>query len=364
MFYDEQDPIRGRRLVQKHDKGYIVQNPPVIPLNESELDYLYDMSFVRDVHPKYIPLGGIPAIEEVKFSIVSNRGCFGSCSFCALTFHQGRAVQSRSKGSIVKEAKEMMNHEDFKGYIHDVGGPTANFQIPACKLQLSVGSCVNKQCLFPSKCSNLKVDHKKYIDVLRELRNLEGVKKVFIRSGIRYDYLMYDKREYFEEIVEHHVSGQLRVAPEHIDSDVLKYMGKPDADLYIKFVDEFYKITKEKKKDQYVIPYLISSHPGSTIKSAIKLAEYLRDINYTPEQVQDFYPTPGTLSTCMFYTGIDPRDMKKVYIPNSRREKQMQRALLQFRNPKNHRLVHEALVKENRYDLIGNSKKCLIKPIY
>ncbi len=363
-FYKEQDPIRGKRLVQEHDKGFIVQNPPMVTLDESELDYIYELPFTRKVHPSYLVKGGVPAIEEVKFSIASNRGCFGSCSFCALTFHQGRAVQSRSKESILAEAAKMTQDEDFKGYIHDVGGPTANFQGPACEKQLTLGSCEDRQCLFPKKCPNLKVDHQKYIDILREVRNLEGVKKVFIRSGIRYDYLMYDKRKYFEEIVEHHVSGQLKVAPEHIDPEVLKYMGKPNAELYKDFVSEFYKITKEKKKDQYIIPYLISSHPGSTLKSAIRLAEYLNEINYTPEQVQDFYPTPGTLSTCMYHTGIDPRDMKEVYVPRSSKEKQMQRALLQFKNPKNHRLVHEALIKENRYDLIGNSKNCLIKPIY
>ncbi|MBN2259585.1 MAG: YgiQ family radical SAM protein [Clostridiales bacterium] len=364
IFYDNQDPIRGKVLVQEHDKGYIVQNIPIMPLDQEELDYVYELPFTRDVHPMYDELGSVPAIEEVKFSIVSNRGCFGSCSFCALTFHQGRAVQSRSKDSIVKEADEMIRHKDFKGYIHDVGGPTANFRQPSCKKQLTLGSCKDRQCLFPTKCPNLDVSHEEYLDILRTLRNTEGVKKVFIRSGIRYDYLMYDKRKYFKEIVEHHVSGQLKVAPEHIDHEVLKYMGKPDGELYKDFVKEFYKITKEVGKDQYIIPYLISSHPGSTLKSAIRLAEYLKETNYTPEQVQDFYPTPGTLSTCMYYTGIDPRDMKAVYVPSSVGEKKMQRALLQFKNPKNRRLVHEALIKENRYDLIGYSEKCLVKPIH
>jgi uncharacterized radical SAM protein YgiQ len=362
IFYDNQDPILGKTLVQEHDKGYIVQNSPIMPLNQEELDYIYELPFTRQVHPIYEKLGSVPAIEEVKFSIVSNRGCFGSCSFCALTFHQGRAVQSRSKESIVREANQMIKNKDFKGYIHDVGGPTANFRKPACKKQLTIGSCKNRQCLFPTKCPHLDVSHEEYLDILRTLRKIEGVKKVFIRSGIRYDYLMYDDRKYFKEIVEHHVSGQLKVAPEHIDHEVLKYMGKPDAELYKSFVKEFFKINKEIGKEQYVIPYLISSHPGSTLKSAIKLAEYLKEINYTPEQVQDFYPTPGTLSTCMYYTEIDPRDMKPVYIPKSIIEKKMQRALLQFKDPKNKKMVYEALIKENRYDLIGHSTKSLVKP--
>jgi uncharacterized radical SAM protein YgiQ len=361
-FYDQQDPIRGKMLIQPHDKGYIVQNKPMMPMDEMELDDLYELPFTRTVHPMYDSMGKIKAIEEVQFSIVSNRGCFGSCNFCALTFHQGRAVQSRSKDSMVSEATKMVSHKEFKGYIHDVGGPTANFQNPSCKLQLSVGSCKNKQCLFPEKCPNLVIDHSKYMDTLKELRNLDGVKRVFIRSGIRYDYLMYDNRKVFEEIVRHHVSGQLKVAPEHIDHDVLKYMGKPDAGLYLKFVDEFKRITEKVGKEQYIIPYLMSSHPGSNLKSAIRLAEYLRDIDYTPEQVQDFYPTPGTMSTCMYYTGLDPRDMSPVYIPKSSEEKRMQRALMQYKNPRNRELVRKALIMENRYDLIGKSKKCLISP--
>jgi uncharacterized radical SAM protein YgiQ len=363
VFQINQDPVRGKTLVQAHDKGYIVQNPPMMPLDEKDLDYLYELPFTRDVHPMYKNQGGIPAIDEVRFSIVSNRGCFGNCSFCALTFHQGRAVQSRSTESMVKEAEEMTLHPDFKGYIHDVGGPTANFQQPSCNKQLTIGSCSHKQCLFPGKCPELKVDHSRYMKTLRAIRGIDGVKKVFIRSGIRYDYLMYDDRKVFEEIVEHHVSGQLKVAPEHIDPEVLGYMGKPSAKLYKDFVSEFYRLTKKVNKQQYIIPYLISSHPGSTLKKAIGLAEYLRDIDYTPEQVQDFYPTPGTLSTCMYYTGLDPRDMSKVYIPRSKKEKKMQRALLQYKNPKNRRLVHEALLMENRYDLIGYSKKCLVHPI-
>lgn len=361
-FQKQQDPMRGKTLVQPHDKGVIVQNPPAIPLNETELDYLYELPFVRDVHPAILKQGPVPAIEEVRFSIVSNRGCFGSCSFCALTFHQGRAVQSRSTASMVREAKDMIQDPHFKGYIHDVGGPTANFQQPACDRQLTTGACANRQCLYPERCPELKVDHSRYLETLRQIRKLDGVKKVFIRSGIRYDYLMYDRREVFEEIVRHHVSGQLKVAPEHIDPTVLKFMGKPDAALYRRFVDTFHEITRKVGKEQYIIPYLISSHPGSTLQSAIRLAEYLRDIRYTPEQVQDFYPTPGTLSTCMYHTGLDPRDLSPVHVPKQPREKQMQRALLQFRNPRNHAIVREALVKAHREDLIGYGKNCLVPP--
>ena len=307
-------------------------------------------------------MGGIPALEEVKFSIVGSRGCFGNCSFCAITFHQGRAVQSRSEESIVKEAKEMTEMKDFKGYIHDVGGPTANFRKPACKHQLTIGACKTKQCLSPGVCKNMEVDHKEFLSVLRSVRSLPKVKKVFVRSGIRYDYVMADKDDtFFKELVEHHVSGQLKVAPEHVSEEVLKHMGKPAGRTYEDFRQKFFRITEKLGKKQYIIPYLMSSHPGSTLKEAIKLAEYLRDIKYQPEQVQDFYPTPGTLSTTIFYTGLDPITMKPVYVPKTKEEKAMQRALLQFSNPKNYNIVYDALMKAGREDLIGNGPKCLIK---
>ena len=307
-------------------------------------------------------MGGIPALEEVKFSIVGSRGCFGNCSFCAITFHQGRAVQSRSKESIVKEAKEMTEMKDFKGYIHDVGGPTANFRKPACNHQLTIGACKAKQCLSPGVCKNMEVDHKEFVDVLRSVRSLPKIKKVFVRSGIRYDYVMADKDDtFFKELVEHHVSGQLKVAPEHVSEQVLKYMGKPAGKTYEEFRQKFFKLTEKAGKKQYIIPYLMSSHPGSTLKEAIELAEYLRDIKYQPEQVQDFYPTPGTLSTAIFYTGLDPITLKPVYVPKTKEEKAMQRALLQFSNPKNYNLVYDALMKAGREDLIGNGPKCLIK---
>lgn len=361
--YDEQDPVRGNTIVQKHTDRYVVQNRPEMPLTREELDAVYALPYQKNYHPIYEKSGGIPAIEEVKFSIVSSRGCFGSCAFCAITFHQGRAVQSRSEESIVEEAKEMTEFEDFKGYIHDVGGPTANFRYPACKNQLKVGACKNKQCLHPSPCKNLEVDHMEYLGVLRRLRKLPKVKKVFVRSGLRYDYIMADKNDTFlKELIEHHVSGQLKVAPEHVSHNVLKYMGKPAGKTYDRFMDKFYKITEKVGKKQYIIPYLMSSHPGSTLRDAIELAEYLREIHYQPEQVQDFYPTPGTLSTTMFYTGLDPLTMKAVYIPKSKHEKAMQRALLQYRDPKKYDLVYEALVQSGREDLIGYGPKCLIKP--
>lgn len=361
--YDEQDPVRGNTIVQKHTDWYVVQNRPEMPLTREELDAVYALPYQKNYHPIYEKLGGIPAIEEVKFSIVSSRGCFGSCAFCAITFHQGRAVQSRSEESIVEEAKEMTEFEDFKGYIHDVGGPTANFRYPACKNQLKVGACKDKQCLHPSPCKNLEVDHMEYLGVLRRLRKLPKIKKVFVRSGLRYDYIMADKNDTFlKELIEHHVSGQLKVAPEHVSHNVLKYMGKPAGKTYDKFMEKFYKITEKVGKKQYIIPYLMSSHPGSTLKDAIELAEYLRDIHYQPEQVQDFYPTPGTLSTTMFYTGLDPLTMKEVYIPKSKHEKAMQRALLQYRDPKKYDLVYEALVQSGREDLIGYGPKCLIRP--
>lgn len=360
---DEQDPIRGKTLVQKHGHRFVVQNPPTMPLERESLDWVFNLGFQRNYHPSYESLGGVPAIKEVKLSIISERGCFGNCSFCALAFHQGRIVSSRSHESIVEEAVQITHDPDFKGYIHDVGGPTANFRNPACDFQMKHGACKNRQCLYPEPCEHLNISHEDYLELLGKLRTVENVKKVFIRSGIRYDYLMHDQSDaFFYELCEHHVSGQLKVAPEHIDETVLDYMGKPSGKLYGQFVDKFEQVNKTLGKDQYVIPYLMSSHPGSTLKSAIKLAEYLRDINYTPEQVQDFYPTPGTLSTCMYYTGLDPRTMKPVYVPKTSGEKAMQRALLQFKNPKNYQLVYEALILAGRQDLIGHHKKALIKP--
>ena len=360
--YQEQDPIRGKTIVQDQGDKFLVVNKPEVILNREELDEVYDLPFTKEYHPIYEPMGGIPALEEVKFSIVGSRGCFGNCSFCAITFHQGRAVQSRSKESIVKEAKEMTEMKDFKGYIHDVGGPTANFRKPACKHQLTIGACKTKQCLSPGVCKNMEVDHKEFVDVLRSVRSLPKVKKVFVRSGIRYDYVMADKDDtFFKELVEHHVSGQLKVAPEHVSEQTLKYMGKPAGKTYEQFRQKFFKLTEKAGKKQYIIPYLMSSHPGSSLKEAIELAEYLRDIKYQPEQVQDFYPTPGTLSTTIFYTGLDPITMKKVYVPKTKEEKAMQRALLQFSNPKNYNIVYDALVKAGREDLIGNGPKCLIK---
>lgn len=360
--YQEQDPIRGKTIVQDQGDKFLVVNKPEVILNREELDEVYDLPFTKEYHPIYEPMGGIPALEEVKFSIVGSRGCFGNCSFCAITFHQGRAVQSRSKESIVKEAKEMTEMKDFKGYIHDVGGPTANFRKPACKHQLTIGACKTKQCLSPGVCKNMEVDHKEFVDVLRSVRSLPKVKKVFVRSGIRYDYVMADKDDtFFKELVEHHVSGQLKVAPEHVSEQTLKYMGKPAGKTYEQFRQKFFKLTEKAGKKQYIIPYLMSSHPGSSLKEAIELAEYLRYIKYQPEQVQDFYPTPGTLSTTIFYTGLDPITMKKVYVPKTKEEKAMQRALLQFSNPKNYNIVYDALVKAGREDLIGNGPKCLIK---
>jgi len=361
--YDQQDPVRGKTLVQRHGVKYVVQNQPEMPLSREELDRVYALPYQKRWHPMYDKMGGIPAIEEVKFSLVSSRGCFGSCNFCAITFHEGRAVQSRSQESLVQEAEEMTHMPDFKGYIHDVGGPTANFRKPACERQLTVGACKGKQCLWPKPCSNLQVDHSEYLQLLRKLRKIKGVRKVFVRSGLRYDYIMADKDDTFlKELIENHVSGQLKVAPEHVDPEVLYYMGKPAGDTYERFRKKFFALTEKSGKKQYLIPYLMSSHPGSTIKSAIRLAEYLRDIGYQPEQVQDFYPTPGTLSTTMFYTGLDPRTMKKVYVPKSNAEKATQRALLQFKNPKNYDLVYNALVSAGREDLIGYGPKCLIRP--
>ena len=362
--YCNTDPFTAKRLIEPYpNKCYVVQNPPSKPLTTSEMDAVYALPYMRTYHPSYEEAGGVPAIEEVKFSLVSNRGCYGGCSFCALTFHQGRIIQTRSHESILNEAKQMVWEPDFKGYIHDVGGPTANFRGPSCDKQLTRGVCKNRQCLFPSPCPNLKVDHSDYLSLLRELRVLPNVKKVFIRSGIRFDYLICDKdKTFFRELCEHHVSGQLKVAPEHISDSVLSLMGKPPVAVYNKFREEYKKINERIGKKQYLVPYLMSSHPGSTLKEAVELAEYLRDLGYMPEQVQDFYPTPSTISTCMYYTGLDPRTMKKVYVTNNPHEKAMQRALIQYRNPKNYDLVYEALHLAHRTDLIGFEPKCLIRP--
>lgn len=361
----EQDPFRGKAIVQPHGNKFMVQNKPEPPLNREELDQVYALPYTKNYHPSYEAKGGIPALNEVKFSIVSSRGCFGSCSFCAITFHQGRAVQSRSHESILDEAKEITHLPDFKGYIHDVGGPTANFRQEACKKQISEGKggCKHRQCLDPSPCKNLNVDHSDYISLLRKVRQVPGVKKAFVRSGIRYDYVMADKDNTFmRELIKHHVSGQLKVAPEHVAEEVLYYMQKPAGETYDRFRQKFFAMNEQIGLKQYLIPYLMSSHPGSTLSRAIELAEYLRDIKYQPEQVQDFYPTPGTLSTTMFYTGLDPRTMKEVYVPKSKTEKAMQRALLQYSAPRNYELVHRALVEAGREDLIGFGPRCLIKP--
>ena len=361
--YCNTDPFSGKRLVEGYGTNFVVQNPPQKPLSQDEMDAVYALPYMRNYHPSYEAAGGVPAIREIKFSLVSNRGCFGGCSFCALTFHQGRIIQTRSHESIIEEAKIITQDPEFKGYIHDVGGPTANFRAPACQKQLTKGACPNKQCLFPIPCKNLEVDHTDYIALLRKLRELPKVKKVFIRSGIRFDYLMADKdKAFLRELCEHHVSGQLKVAPEHISNAVLKRLGKPAVEVYNKFVQAYKDMNKKLGKEQYLVPYLMSSHPGSTLKEAIELAEYLRDLGYMPEQVQDFYPTPSTISTCMYYTGLDPRTMEEVYVSTNPHEKAMQRALIQYRNPKNYDLVYEALTKAGRQDLIGFEKHCLIKP--
>ena len=362
--YQNTDPFSGKRLAESYDyKTFVVQNPPSKPLTIEEMDDVYALPYMRTYHPSYEKAGGVPAISEVKFSLVSNRGCFGGCSFCALTFHQGRIIQVRSHESIIEEAKMLTKEPDFKGYIHDVGGPTANFRAPACKKQLKHGACPNKQCLFPKPCDNLIADHRDYRALLKQLRALPGVKKVFIRSGIRFDYLLADKDQSFlKELCEYHVSGQLKVAPEHISDAVLKYMGKPENSVYRRFVQSYQKMNEKIVRKQFLVPYLMSSHPGSTLKEAVELAEFLRDFGYMPEQVQDFYPTPSTLSTCMYYTGVDPRTMEPVYTAVNPHEKAMQRALIQYRNPKNYELVSEALHKAGRTDLIGFDKKCLIRP--
>lgn len=357
--YLNTDHYASKILVEPYQGFYIVQNHPNRPLTQLEFDDTYALPYMRTYHPMY---EYIPAIEEVKFSLISNRGCFGACNFCALNFHQGRIIQTRSHESLIQEAKVLIQDPDFKGYIHDVGGPTANFRQPACKKQETHGACPNKQCLWPKPCKNLIVDHSDYTKLLKELSSLEGVKKVFVRSGIRYDYLYYDSDDtFFKELIKNHVSGQLKVAPEHISNRVLDKMGKPGRNVYEKFVEKYNRLNKELHKDQYLVPYLMSSHPGSDLKAAIELAEYLRDIHHQPEQVQDFYPTPGTLSTAMYYTGLDPRDMKPVYVARTPKEKAMQRALMQYKNPRNYDLVYEALKLEHREDLIGNDSKCLIR---
>lgn len=362
--YVNTDPFTAKTLVEKYkEKLYVVQNPPAMPLTTQEMDDIYALPYMRNYHPSYEKNGGVPALNEIKFSITNNRGCFGGCSFCALTFHQGRIIQVRSHQSIIEEAKLMTKDPDFKGYIHDVGGPTANFRYPSCNKQLTRGVCPNRQCLFPKPCGNLTVDHSDYIKLMHELQSIDGVKKVFIRSGIRFDYCMADSDDTFmRELCENHISGQLRVAPEHISDNVLKRMGKPENSVYEAFLKRYDRINNKTGKKQYVVPYLMSSHPGSTMKEAIELAEYIRDLGYMPEQVQDFYPTPSTLSTCMYYTGYDPRTMEKVYTPVTYHEKAMQRALIQYRNPENYELVKEALIKNGRSDLIGFDKKCLIPP--
>ena len=362
--YCNTDPFHGRKLCEQYEEHlYVVQNPPSEPLTQLEMDDVYALPYCKTYHPSYEKFGGVPAIKEVQFSLISNRGCFGGCNFCALTFHQGRIIQTRSHESILEEAKEMTEHPDFKGYIHDVGGPTANFRKPACSKQLKSGACAKKQCLFPEPCKNLEVDHEDYISLLRKLRALPKVKKVFIRSGIRFDYLLADKSNLFlKELCKYHVSGQLKVAPEHISDNVLNMLGKPKNAVYNRFCKEYEKMNTSLGMDQYLVPYLMSSHPGSTLENAIELAEYLRDHHLSPQQVQDFYPTPSTISTCMYYTGLDPRTMKKVYVANNPHEKAMQRALIQYKDPKNYDLVKEALYKCGREDLIGFSKECLIPP--
>ena len=362
--YINTDPYSAKTLVEGYgNRGYVVQNPPAYPLTQMEMDDVYDLPYMNNYHPIYEEAGGIPAISEIKFSLTSNRGCFGGCSFCALTFHQGRIIQTRSHESLIKEAERMTHDPDFKGYIHDVGGPTANFRHKSCAKQDKYGVCTNKQCLFPEPCRNLKVDHKDYVELLRKLEAVPGVKKVFIRSGIRFDYVMADSNdEFLKELCEKHISGQLRVAPEHVSDNVLRMMGKPQNSVYEKFIDRYKRVNAKTGKQQYVVPYLMSSHPRSTLKEAVELAEYVRDIGYMPEQVQDFYPTPSTISTCMYYTGVDPRTMKPVYVPHNPHEKAMQKALMMYRKPENYDLVKEALIKAGRQDLIGFDKKCLIAP--
>ena len=364
--YCNTSPQNSKTLIEPYANMYIVQNIPSLPLTTREMDSVYSLKYVGDYHPMYEDQGGIPAIKEVKFSVISGRGCFGGCSFCALTFHQGRTVQTRSHESIIAEATRLTWDKDFKGYINDISAPTANFRKPSCEKQLEHGVCKKQQCLFPKPCPNMEVDHSDFISLLRKMRQIPRVKKVFIRSGIRFDYLLQDPKcdSLIKELCEHHISGQLKVAPEHVSDNVLKYMGKPKVRVYNEFIEKYKKANQQLGKSQYVVPYLMSSHPGSTLKDAIALAEYLREIKYSPEQVQDFYPTPSTISTCMYYTGIDPRTMEPVYVARSSGEKAMQRALIQFRNPKNYDLVHKALCLAGREDLIGTGPKCLIREKY
>lgn len=361
--YRNTDPFTAKPLIEPYEKEYVIQNPPQKPLTEAEMDETYDLPYENSYHPSYEKAGGVPAIREIKFSLSSSRGCFGGCSFCAITFHQGRIIQTRSHESILREAERMTKDPEFKGYIHDVGGPTANFRLPACEKQLTKGVCAGRQCLFPRPCRNLRADHSDYVELLRKLRALPGVKKVFIRSGIRFDYLLADKDDsFFRELVKYHVSGQLRVAPEHVSDHVLDLMGKPRNEVYERFVEKYQKLCAQMKLEQYVVPYLMSSHPGSRLEDAVALAEHVRDMGYMPEQVQDFYPTPSTISTVMYYTGLDPRTMQPVYVAKDPKEKAMQRALIQYRDPKNYALVHEALTLCHREDLIGTGPKCLIRP--
>ena len=362
--YRNTDPFTAKPLAESYgNRGYVIQNPPSQPLTQMEMDDVYDLPYTGQYHPMYQKEGGIPALKEIKFSLTSNRGCFGSCNFCALTFHQGRILQTRSHDSILKEAEKMTEDPDFKGYIHDVGGPTADFRYPSCKKQLTKGVCKERQCLFPSPCKNLTVDHKDYLQLLRKVRNIPKVKKVFVRSGIRFDYLMADPdKTFLNELVKYHVSGQLRVAPEHVSDEVLKFMGKPRHEVYESFLKEYEKANARTGKQQYAVPYFMSSHPGCTMKEAVKLAEYVRDLGFTPEQVQDFYPTPSTLSTCMYYTGIHPLTGEKVYVPKNPHEKAIQRALMQYKNPENRELVLEGLKMTGRMDLVGFGPKCLIRP--
>ena len=363
--YDEHDPFVGKAILQKHGRQFLLVNPPAYPLTTAELDAVAELPYVREPHPMYDSMGGVPAIEEVRFSITHNRGCFGACSFCSLAFHQGRTISARSHQSVLREAEALTRHPGFKGYIHDVGGPSATFRRPSCQKQLKHGMCRNRACLAPEPCPNLDADHTDYMMLLRKLRQLPKVKKVFIRSGIRFDYVLADpSRKFLKELCQYHVSGQLKVAPEHVADKVLSRMGKPQNKVYRQFVKEYKDMNAQLGMKQYLVPYLMSSHPGSGLPEAIELAEYLRDLGYMPEQVQDFYPTPSTISTCMYYTGYDPRTMEKVYVPTNPHEKAMQRALIQYRNPKNYDLVEEALKKAGRTDLIGYDKKCLIRPRY
>ena len=363
--YQNTDPFTAGTMAESYgNKGYVIQNPPALPLTQNEMDDVYDLPYVGSYHPMYEKDGGIPALEEIRFSLTSNRGCFGSCSFCALTFHQGRILQTRSHESILKEAVHMTEEKDFKGYIHDVGGPTADFRQPSCQKQLTRGVCKNRHCLFPEPCKNLTADHKDYVSLLRKLRNLLKVKKVFVRSGVRFDYVLADPdKTFLNELAKYHVSGQLRVAPEHVSNQVLKYMGKPSHEVYQKFLEEFDKANQKAGLQQFAVPYFMSSHPGCTMKEAVKLAEYVRDLGFTPEQVQDLYPTPSTLSTCMYYTGIHPLTGEKVYVPKNAHEKSIQRALMQYKNPANREMVLEGLKIAGRMDLVGYGEKCLIRPI-